>query len=92
MRTPWTALAFLLVFLTASCQKSEVPPTGPLRLEKSTLDDAIPLQYGDLVAVTSGAQDAYVLWFVKPDKSIVALGVNGARRNVSTGALIIPRR
>jgi hypothetical protein len=35
---------------------------------------------------------AYVLWFVKPDKTIVAVGVDAARASISRQALTIPRR
>lgn len=96
MRTPWTALASLLLIavLTASCQKLGGEPKGPLPMEKVAFDNAISLQYGDLVAVTPHPQSAgsWVLWFVKPDKTIVVVGVNGARGTVAAQALIIPRR
>jgi len=97
MRTPWTALACLLmiVLLTVSCQKvgGEMVATGPLQLEKVTFDNAISLQYGELISVTPHPEGgSWVLWFVKPDKTIVAVGVNGRRGVIAPQALVIPRR
>ncbi len=98
MRTPWTVVTSLLLmaFLTASCQRlgSEAVFTGPLPLEKIAFDNAIPLQYGELIAVTTqaGAPNQFVLWFVKPDKTIVAVSVDGSRGHLATVALAIPRR
>jgi len=96
MRTPWIALASLLLIavLTASCQKigGEVPK-GPLALEKLAFDNAISLQYGELVSVTANPSGtAFVLWFVKPDKTIVAVTVNAASSTLVGQALTIPRR
>ena len=93
MRTSWTALASLalIALLTASCQK--IGGKGPLPREKIALDTAISLQYGELVAITTHAQSgAYVLWFVKPDKTIVAVGVDSVRGTLSEEVLTIPRR
>ncbi len=97
MRTSWTALAslVLIALLAASCQKigSEAFPKGPLPQERVAFDNAIPLQYGELVTVTVQPGSAtYVLWFVKPDKTIVAVGINRASGTVATLALTIPRR
>jgi hypothetical protein len=94
MRTPWTALAALALtaLLTASCQKIE-GSRGPLSQEKIALNDAISLQYGELVTVTTHPKSgAYVLWFVKPDKTIVAVGVHAERGALSEQILTIPRR
>lgn len=97
MRTPWTAIASLLLiaFLTASCQKigSEPLPRGPLPIEKMAFDNAISLQYGELVTVTAQPEGSvYVLWFVKPDKTIVAVAVNSTRGTLAGHTLTIPRR
>ena len=97
MRTSWTALASLLLIalLIASCQKigSEAFPKGPLPVENVAFDNAIPLQYGELISVTMHTEGgAYVLWFVKPDKTIVGVGVDATRASISTQALTIPRR
>ena len=95
MRIPWTALASLLLIalLTASCQKigGEVPK-GPLPSENIVFDNAISLQYGELVAVTQVQSGIYKLWFVKADKTIVVVGVNSGTRSLGGQILTIPRR
>ena len=93
MRTPWTTLASLLLIavLTASCQKMEI--SGPLAVEKVAFDNAVPLQFGELIAVTSApGSSVNLLWFVKPDKTIVILGVNPTSSALAKQAITIPRR
>jgi hypothetical protein len=97
MPTPWrTLLSLLLVaLLTVSCQKvgSGVAAKGPLELETVAFDNAISLEYGELVSVTLHPDgNSWVLWFVKPDKTIVAVGVDGKRGTIVPMALSIPRR
>ncbi len=56
--------------------------------------DSIPLEYGELVAVTPSPSHQYhaVLWFEQPDKTIVGVRVNVSRGVVWPSALTIPRR
>ena len=94
MRTSWTALASLLLIalLTASCQKIG-DERGSLPLEKTAFENGISREYGELISVTFHPERAYyVLWFVKPDKTIVAVGVNADRGSIAPQALTIPRR
>jgi len=94
MRTPCTALASLLVMalLTASCQKIG-DERGPLPLEKTVFENAISLEYGELISVTfDPGRNYYLLWFVKPDKTIVTVGVSADRTRITPQAAIIPRR
>ncbi len=87
---------FVLSLWLISCEKLEqVDLTkGPLPFEKAKLSDAIPLEYGELVAVIrpSGSRYAAVLWFKKPDKTIVVIGVDYARGVMHPEVLTIPRR
>jgi hypothetical protein len=97
MRPTWIALAALLTItlMTVSCQKidGEMGFKGPLQLEKVAIDNAISLQYGDLISVTPyPGSRSWVLWFVKPDKTIVAVAVDGQRGTIAPQALLIPRR
>lgn len=97
MPAPWRTLLPLLLaaFLTVSCQKmgSEGVVKGPLELEKVAFDDAIALDYGELISVTPHPDgNSWVLWFVKPDNTIVAVGVDGKQGTVRPMALVIPRR
>ena len=97
MRPACIALAALLTItlMTVSCRKigSETVTTSPLQFEKLVSDNAIPLQFGDLISVTpSPESDWSVLWFMKQDKSIVALYVNSRRGFLARQAVVIPRR
>ena len=97
MRASWRTLASLVLvaFLTASCQKlgTQGVVEGPLELEKVAFDNAISLEYGELVSVTLHPNgNSWVFWFVKPDKTIVGVGVDGKRGNIAPYALAIPRR
>ena len=87
---------FVLSLGLISCEKlKQVDITkGPLPFEKAKMPDAIPLEYGELVAVIrpSGSRNKAVLWFKKPDKTIVVVGVNYWRGVMDPGVLTIPRR
>ena len=53
------------------------------------------MDYGELVGITPHGAHPYiaVLWFEKPDKTIVGMRVDLGRRNVVADPLItIPRR
>ena len=90
-------LVTLTCLLTTSCADldAEAPVVaGPLVRDASTvLTDAIPAEYGDLVAVTTS--DAYPdfaqLWFQKEDKSIVTVFLNFKRGTMEKHPLVIPR-
>jgi hypothetical protein len=86
---------FGFCLLTISCTKLGRPsPTGPLKYERAKFTDAIPSEYGSLVAVTANSQNpAWVyLWFQKPDGSVVAIFVDVADGRINDNALSIPRR
>jgi hypothetical protein len=90
-------MVVMLIVLTLSlgaiaCQKLETSwyarPVGtplPPKVLK-----AIPLDYGELVAVIPYAEDAHwaVLWFQKPNKTITVVYVNMAREIVWVRATI----
>lgn len=84
-----------LACLTVSCQKIQEPALIEANLKFTTAQftDAIPAAYGQLVSVTP-TSDAYgaVLWFRKPDESIVVMKINYARGALSPNILEIPRR
>ncbi len=84
-----------IVFL--SCQKlpeSNRAVAGPLKVESLPSLDAIPLEYGNLVAVTSSSDNPgrAQLWFEKQDKTIVVVRVDYVRGVPYPTALIIPRK
>jgi len=90
-------LITLTCLLTTSCAdiNAEAPVVaGPLvRDTSANLTDAIPAEYGDLIAVTT--TDAYPnfaqLWFQKEDKSIVTVFLNFKRGAMEEDPLVIPR-
>ncbi|MDD5718541.1 MAG: hypothetical protein PHQ53_02510 [Candidatus Krumholzibacteria bacterium] len=88
--------AFLLVVsVCGGCAKlpAQTPEEGALTFAAADLQDAIPLSFGDLIAVTTNetfpgwAQ----LWFQKEDKSVVAVYVQYSQRRLALRALSIPR-
>ena len=91
--TPLVAVA--LAGLTVSCQKIQEPGQfeANLKITTSQFTDAIPIAYGQLVSVTP-APDAYnaVMWFRKPDESIVVVRINYARGALGPNILEIPRK
>ena len=97
-RRPLMLLCLLaLTFAVASCEKLPAPPTlerGPLPVEQARYLDAIPLEYGSLLAVTTDAEAPYMagLWFEKPDKSIVFVKVNVSLGKIHNEVLVLPRR
>lgn len=78
----------------SACEKVGVPvqkvvaPPKPL-----SSADAIPLEYGDLVAVIPAADPGWAqLYFQKADKSIAVLLVNGSQGYLGAAAVEFPRR
>jgi hypothetical protein len=68
----------------AGCQKIGPPAKIPETC-------AIPASYGDLVAVTPGERSESVLWFKRPDQTIVAVGVNAVRGTCGVHTTRYPR-
>ena len=86
-------LVFVVVFLCGSCSKLPVmfTPSGPP--VSVTVLPVIPLDSGDLVAVTPHPVDGHwaALWFQKPDKTISVRWVNVTLGTVGT-EMTIPRK
>jgi len=84
-------LVLALTVAGISCQKLAtgilVPPTP---LPPPTVLEAIPLEDGQLVAVTLHPDDPHwaVLWFQKPDKTIAVVLVNVTQGKVVRRAAI----
>jgi hypothetical protein len=91
--TPFVVAAF--ASLTVSCQKIQEPALVEANLKFTTapFTDAIPVAYGQLVSVTPApAPYVAVMWFRKPDESIVAVRINYARGGLSPNIIEIPRK
>ena len=83
-------LATVLLGLgTMACEKIEqrTRPDTTLTYEQVEFADAIPLDYGELVAITpSGSNpNMALMWFEQPDKTVVVVYVNVSRGGSSAG-------
>lgn len=86
-----------VVLFGVSCKKLETAHpkiVGPLALQTSRFNDAIPAEYGTLIGVTQNPQDVgwVGLWFQKPDQTITAVFVNVEQGRIFEKTLTIPRR
>ena len=84
-----------LAGLTASCQKIPEPVFGDPSLKFTTapFTDAIPAAYGQLVSVTpTPFPYVAVMWFRKPDESIVAMRIHYSRGGLSPKVIEISRK
>jgi len=78
-----------------SCRKvSTSAGAAQLKIEPLKALDAIPLDYGDLVGVTSNsaAPGWAQLWFERADKTILVVKVNFEAGKLAVNAVAIPRR
>ncbi len=89
-----TLLLLCVSLSLTACQKMNQVEMGPLPFEKATVLDSIPLEYGELIAITPRGSypDRATLWFEKPDKTIVAVRVNFKAGWISPEILSIPRK
>ena len=80
-----------LIGLSTSCQKLE-PPGGPrLSIESPSSADAIPAEYGELIAAVPHEDGRWVsFWFEKTDKTIVGVWVQTNSGKVGK-VITIPR-
>jgi hypothetical protein len=81
-----------LAFL--SCRRIATPVSRELlKVESIKSIDAIPTEYGNLVSVTQRDPNSVLLWFERPDKTIVIVGLRAQGNNVSLAenVALIPR-
>ena len=77
-----------------SCQKiSDRASKQLLKVKPIESVDAIPAEYGNLVGVTQKNVNWALLWFEKPDKTIVIVGVQIQGNSIGLGetVAVIPR-
>ena len=87
-------------FVATACQKLDdvrplaSPKRGALPMEQAKFLDAVPAEYGDLVAVTSNAEYPTwsQAWFERPDKSIVIVTINSGTGRILDRIIVVPRR
>ena len=78
-----------------SCRK--IPTSegaAQLKIEPLKALDAIPLDYGNLVGVTSNSTSPgwAQLWFERADKTILVVKINFEAGEMGVNAVVIPRR
>ncbi len=79
----------------ASCKKmaDASKPTGPLTYEQIKFTDAVPQDFGNLIAVTQSSDRNWMgLWFQKSDGTIVVIPVNGVDGRFGDRMMRIPRK
>jgi hypothetical protein len=91
MKTRGLVLATLVALCLAAtaCER-----TSQGQDEARKFTDSIPLEYGNLIAATTNSLDPrwVTLWFEKPDKSIVIVGVDQHTWKVWTEPRFIGRK
>jgi hypothetical protein len=90
-------LAVAALGLTAaSCEPLPRPQKQAATLVAQTMPytDAIPAEFGDLIAVTTDSRlpHSVQLWFQKADKSIVLVFADHRNHFISPQTITIPRR
>lgn len=89
------AILLGLPLLTVSCRalpESTPPGAAQVTSEGLPTTDAVPREWGDLVAVTQPTADVYLLWFQDEDGNVHSVGYDVAGGNLRLQALFIPRR
>ena len=99
VRKTIVALFILAVCLvTVSCKKlhesTKRRPLGPLPIEAPKFLDAIPKEFGPLIAVTDNAKDPtwHGLWFQKADGTIIVVFVDVDQAEIYEKVVTIPRK
>ena len=88
--------AIAMAVALPACEKlPPQPQEAAARVPPKTIPmtDAIPLEYGDLVGVAAAETPGWaLLYFQRPDKSLVAVYVNAQRGVIWDKVVDIPRR
>lgn len=99
MRARWVFFVCVLGLglAVSSCKKIEseaAPAPAVFSLEPVKFQDAIPAEYGSLIAVTTDTTYSgwAQLWFEKPDKSIVVVRVSYISGTMHPKVMTIPRK
>lgn len=80
--------------VAAGCRKLDTGTPGTIATERAVSDSEIPLEMGNLVAVTTSEQwpGLAQLWFERPDKTITMIAVDMKNLRMSDVVVKIPRR
>ncbi len=99
-RNVFLLLGLALCLMATACTRLEqarpMDGRGPGELPREQLAyrDAVPAEFGDLIGVTSNADNPTwtQAWFMKADKSIVVVWINARTGYMLSDAVVIPRR
>ena len=88
--------ALMLAIMLSGCEKLPPQPqemAAGVPPKTMPMTDAIPREYGDLVGVAATETPGWaLLYFQRPDKSVVAVYVNAPRGIIWDKVVDIPRR
>ena len=88
--------ALMLAIMLSGCEKLPPQPqeaAAGVPPKTIPMTDAIPLEYGDLVGVAAAETPGWaLLYFQRPDKSLVAVYVQAQRGIIWDKVVDIPRR
>ena len=88
--------AMVLATVLSGCEKLPPEPheaAAGVPPKTIPMTDAIPLEYGDLVGVAAAETPGWaLLYFQRPDKSLVAVYVNAQRGIIWDKVVDVPRR
>lgn len=77
-----------------SCRKIDRTSTQPLlKIEPIKSAAAVPSEFGNLVSVTQRDPTSALLWFERPDKTVVVVGLrlDGDNVTLSERVALVPR-
>jgi hypothetical protein len=87
------AVLVLLSFSCAPLPQPQPSDEGPLALEKLTVAGAVPMEWGNLVAVSVNPQFAYQyqLWFQDEEGVIRLVVLDNRSKQLLVSSRVIPR-
>jgi hypothetical protein len=81
-----------LALMVMSCERLDEPlPTAGTFIDYRTVAEEIPLAHGRFVSATTFGQNGAMLWFERPDQTVIGVRVSTSRGTVSEMVINIPR-
>jgi hypothetical protein len=81
-----------LALMVMSCERLDEPlPTTGTFIDYGTEAEEIPLAHGRFVSATTFGQNGAMLWFERPDQTVIGVRVSTSRGTVSEMVINIPR-
>jgi hypothetical protein len=81
-----------LALMVMSCERLDEPlPTAGTFIDYRTVAEEIPLAHGRFVSATTFGQNGAMLWFERPDQTVIGVYVSTSRGTISETIINIPR-